>query len=115
MFSVQSYFCIIFWVHIMFLFMFSELLSGGTDRNDRAWRDGRLWHGQKSYDRNVHSNGIPDGAGFLETQGQILSVLQMEQKTKFSLEKQRKVKGSVIWQKSVCWEPEAGEPHFPFF
>lgn len=34
---------------------------------------------------------------------------------KVFLGKQRKVKGSVIWQKSVCWEPEAGEPHFPFF
>ena len=64
-------------------FMFSELLSGGTDRNDRAWRDGRLWHGQKSYDRNVHSNGIPDGAGFLETQGKYCPPCKWNRKQSF--------------------------------
>lgn len=95
-------------------FMFSELLSGGTDRNDRAWRDGRLWHGQKSYDRNVHSNGILTVLAFWRHRANIVRLANGTENKVF-LGKQRKVKGSVIWQKSVCWEPEAGEPHFPFF
>ena len=72
--------------------MFSELLSGGTDRNDRAWRDGRLWHGQKSYDRNVHSNGIPDGAGFLETQGKYCPPCKWNRKQSFPWKNKERLK-----------------------
>lgn len=73
-------------------FMFSELLSGGTDRNDRAWRDGWLWHGQKSYDRNVHSNGIPDGAGFLETQGKYCPPCKWNRKQSFPWKNKERLK-----------------------
>lgn len=65
---------------------------GGTDRNDRAWRDGRLWHGQKSYDRNVHSNGIPDGAGFLETQGKYCPSCKWNRKQSFPWKNKERLK-----------------------
>ena len=53
---------------------------------------GRLWHGQKSYDRNVHSNGIPDGAGFLETQGKYCPPCKWNRKQSFPWKNKERLK-----------------------
>ena len=46
----------------------------------------------ESYDRNVHSNGIPDGAGFLEAQGQYCPPCKWNRKQSFPWKNKERLK-----------------------